>query len=841
MSSGTSEAASTVIEPSGCDLSKTAGQSIWPIYAGLFGIVFAAAAINFFLFQHIPTTFMFDGWLYRWTGNRVNEFLSGLIHGHCNLALISDSAFRARIIPDGPMLPVFLGITSVIFGHSPHAADWQFVVLLHCIMNALSACLVMSLAFRIFRSRGWAFLAGATWGLYPAAIINCGNFYTETMCALLLLAFAWLITAERKTRTAMLAAGLLAGILFVQKPAFIPLIFLSAVWALKKTGNWKSSALVLVAASALVIGSWGICTKQLTGKLCLTAQRYPAYNGAVGWDTEADGRNGSNSPLLDLLIGDDPPPGAAMIAQWTVHRSECLLVTARKVTRLLATPWNDFLDHCLGIPPNAVTGMHLVLLFLAFCGIPAYLLDRRRRLPPEAVRAGDICLIIVAGHLGYLAFMTNSRYAFTAIPFWAVFSTYFLWQTIALRNEPKMRLARIAACAVIGTLAAALAVNAEGLTRFGMNTEVAHSLKPGWTCIKQIEFRSCRLPVEPATTILMVDGEKQLADACIEINGHKLDSGLRPLNYLDSEFYPFGVAYATLAHSMGLSAADLRQWRGAIFPPAWLKRSGPNLIKITNGSSETVVYGDSDQDCRVMLDPVLHASGQITPDYREIRMMRAVLSGHVAQSSWIAQGDPSAPGRALKDSLRIKIAVLPAQSSQAQRVSGQPDNNTIRVKLPETAFDKVLWWNTPGLVCISKRALKACKTTGTSVDLPDMPGATHVKISATGEILAAEENSRPSACVYFIHQVGYPPCILSTNPDYIPSGRKWRKFEFNDSVPLDCFGPRHIELALYPGPWLDITNYGCDHNASFAAFRNLAVEFTPLRLPRLSLSKLLYY
>ncbi len=845
MSSGTSSAATAAQAPS-VSTNPRSDIKLVLCYLALFAAVLSAALCNYFLLEHRPTTFQFDGWLYRWTSNRVNEFITGLLNGQFNPSLISDPAFQDRIMPDGPLLPLLFGFLSAVFKHSAYSQDWQFVVAIQCCMHALSACLVVPLAWRLTRSHGWSFLAGALWGFFPVALIQTGVFYTEPTIVFFLLAYTFFLTSEKGNMAKLLATGIFGGSLFVQKVALVPALFASACWKLRATESCKRAILFMSIGALLVVGTWGLFTRAVTGNFSLTAQRYPAFNAAVGWDTESDGQAGTNTPLLELLVSSGGAPGTAMLSQWTVHRQECQLLVVKKLSRLLCTPWNDFMDHCLGLTPQLVAIPHFVLLYLFAFGSLTYLFVGRRNGPLESRTAGDIYLIIVLGHLVYLAFMTNSRYAFTAIPFWAIFSAYFFMQVASLwsKSARKSTALAICACTLAGAVLITLSIQAENLTKLGANHEVAHELKEGATAIKEIEFKPCHLPDQIRTALLMVDGDKRLANTAIEINGHKVTSHLHSLNNFDPVVYQTGMDNAIFAHSAGIAWADLRQWRGIAFPVEWLNREGKNLIKLRQESGSATLYGDSDPNCRTMPDTTFNVAGARSPDCREIesRAQRQYTCGHITQKSWISSAETSGPKDTVTDSLRIKIAVEPGQPASKPPELGKDLASLKKTEeIPVTKFDKLLWQNCGGVLCINKLALKAARSTRTTLTIPDLPGASHIGIRISGQVMAVKDNSQPSLAVNFTRNPNCAPGVLASTPIYIEAGKQWRNFEICDTIPVKSLGSRELELSVWPGPWLDVINYGCPRNPAVAAFRNLKIEYSSIQQPTLSLNKLLYY
>jgi hypothetical protein len=846
MSSGTPSAAIAAQAPSAPSKPKP-DLKLASWYLALFAAVFLTGLCNYFGFEHRPTTFQFDGWLYRWTSNRVNEFLTAVLNGQFNPNLISDAAFQDRIIPDGPLLPGIFGLLSAVCKHSPYAQDWQFVVAIQCFMHAISACLVASLAWRLLRSRGWSFLAGALWGFFPVALIQTGVFYTEPTIVLFLLAYTFCLTKDKASTGSLLAAGFFGGCLFIQKVALVPALFLSACWQVKSAKHWQRNILLLAVGALLVVGSWGLFTRVVTGNFCLTAQRYPAFNAAVGWDTESDGQAGTNTPLLELLLSSGGAPGTAMLSQWTVHRQECQLLLVKKISRLLCTPWNDFMDHCLGLSPQLVAVPHFLLLYLFAFGALTYAVDRRRIAVSESKRAGDIYLIVVFGHLVYLAFMTNSRYAFTAIPFWAIFSAYFLMQLkqrLSLHGpERNAQLLRAAACTLAGSVLITLSIQAENLTKIGSNHELSHTLSAGATAVKELVFEPGRLPAQIHTTLLMVDGDKRLANATVEINGHKVQSQLSSLNNFDPVVYQTGMDNAIFAHSAGLTGNDLRQWRGVAFPAEWLNSGGKNLVKIKQEVTPATIYGDSDPNCRTMLDTTFNVAGARTPDCREIesRAQRQITCGRVAQHSWIAEGEAAGAEHCLADSLRIKIAVEPGAPTIAPPVTKELESLKRTEEIAVERFDKLLWANCGGTLCINKLALKAARSTRVTIRIPDLPSASHIGICVRGEVMAVKDRSQPSMAINFTRNPNCAPGLLAATPNYIEAGKNWREFEIRDVVPVKSLGSKDLELSIWPGPWLDVINYGCPKNPAVAAFRNLKVEYNVVNLPTLSLNKLLYY
>src|SRR6185369_8015911 len=106
------------------------------------------------------------------------------------------------------------------------------------------------------------------------------------------------------------------------------------------------------------------------GHGCITAQRFPAFNLAMGSDTEVDACLVSPAPPLTTMFShDDDMPLAFPLSQWQFHTADLLRLTAVKLSALWSRQANDFRQTFLGIGQAPQNIWHLLLLFSGIIGL----------------------------------------------------------------------------------------------------------------------------------------------------------------------------------------------------------------------------------------------------------------------------------------------------------------------------------------------------------------------------------------------------------------------------------------------------------------------------------------
>lgn len=868
----------------------------------------------------------------------IQSITDGLKTGSGLHPQLTDSLAENMML-DGPLMPLLPALYFALIGKSPTPLDWQPFVMLSCIVHAISAALVCSLAKQLTGSPKWALLAGIGWASYPSALIATGRYLTEVPATLLLLltvsAAAGLV--GRSARSALSGAGnslllgVLNGAILLFKPVLVPCSLATTAFVLFFEKGWKTKALMLVSLSfglAILLMPWALSSKALTGKIHLTPQRVPVFNAAKGCDIEADGWGSlPNFPLTNLLCTTDGVlPAVTAILQ--THPTELAGLTMRKVSRLWGVPWNDFRLFVFQLSPAAQKWWHLTLLAASAAGALCVLTGAQERIIGEAgsrkaLFVGGASILVVLAHLVYVPFETISRYGFSSMPFVVILAVYGLFVSTRRPNQRmplsviavsilalfvlhanadvsllveltgNFRSALLAKLIYDWLLIAILAVytlkylrqHSTGKATFNLSAAVASTaaiaalatslvfcldgkdskewsstLTAGSSAVKEINLAGVILPDLDQSELasVLIDGDASAKNACIEINGHKVDR--RPellLRFKPSQYFLFDIM-RTFAAKVGSSVDNVRQWRAVTFPIAWLNRHGSNVIKLSAAPrTSATIYGDYEDNWH----PRLHLP---TDDYfsaakfcnatesMEGRLYDPVLAPHAPAHSWIERNEHRANDDLSTDSgkqigqFRMFLA-LGAGITTSTGESASPAADSFKRKLLASDFDPLIahTLTTDADVRINKAILKAVSDLGCRIRLPDeLLRHAFLRIRISGSIRAGGQPGIGSILPIVQGSGSNPPTFkLFATPPYLTAGRAWTNFEIVDVVP-NCEiagGIRELSLALFPGAWEEVWEYGVDRRCGDVCFKNMAVEVEPVNQPRLDKTKLFLY
>ncbi len=352
---------------------------------------------------------------------------------HLHLHQVLSPLFDTLML-DGPVLPVMGAAIFAVTGRYPSVADRYILVLMQCIVQALTAVLVYLLARKLTASRTLGVVAAAAWGLYPAAVIAAGRFLTETeaVCCLLLLTAVLaalqsryfvlgqlggsnnlgarasspasgapeapvVVKGTQYTRGWKLIlitgiAGVLTAVTGLLRAALLPMALLLDCIAVFLLARWRDRLLgmcgILLGLS-LVMTPWLSFTHCATGKSQLTAQRFPVHNFVSGSNIETDGWGVlPDSELAGMFF---PADGGFAISYglWQARPLDSVQLALRKVSRLLNTLWYDYRFKFLGLPLQGQQFWHLLACIAGCVGMLIFCLK-----PPDPGRESRVAFFI---------------------------------------------------------------------------------------------------------------------------------------------------------------------------------------------------------------------------------------------------------------------------------------------------------------------------------------------------------------------------------------------------------------------------------------------------------------
>ncbi len=413
----------------------------------------------------------------------------------------------------------------------------------------------------------------------------------------------------------------------------------------------------------------------------------------------------------------------------------------------------------------------------------------------------------------------------------------------------------------IGAFAVSLAFCLDGKE----SREWSSTVQSGSTIVRTIDLAKTALPPGEQSDFaaVLIDGDTSLINARVEVNGHSIDA--QPellLRFKPSQYFLFDIM-RTFAAKVGTSVENVRQWRALTFPSAWLNRHGTNQIRLSAKAGTSVtIYGDylDDWNRRLHLpvddffsaarfcnategtegrlyDPVitplvasrcwLERNGQA--DYYDLSSYRGKQTGQYRLFLSVGVGPESVSGT------KANLACLPALSARFER------------KLVARDFDPLIahTLTEDADLRINRAILKSVSDLGCRIRLPEaMRSPDFLRITISGSIRAGAQPAIGSILPIVQGGGSSPPTFkLFATPPYLVAGKEWTKFEISDVVP-NCEikgGVREISLALFPGAWEEVWEYGCDRRCGDVCFKNLRLEVAPVTQPRLDNRKQLLY
>jgi 4-amino-4-deoxy-L-arabinose transferase-like glycosyltransferase len=169
-----------------------------------------------------------------------------------------------------PVYPVFLAAVIRVTG-APPAVDVPLLRAIRIVQALLGGVLVWLVAWLAGRAAGPEAARAGGWlaAAYPPLVWTPAYVWSETLFSVLALATVAVLTLERRRRALHLAAGALAGLAVLTRPAMLFFLPLAALWLAWKR-EWRGAALLLLAC-ALVVMPWTIRNAREYGRFVLVA------------------------------------------------------------------------------------------------------------------------------------------------------------------------------------------------------------------------------------------------------------------------------------------------------------------------------------------------------------------------------------------------------------------------------------------------------------------------------------------------------------------------------------------------------------------------------------------
>jgi 4-amino-4-deoxy-L-arabinose transferase-like glycosyltransferase len=169
-----------------------------------------------------------------------------------------------------PAYPVFLAAVIRVTG-APPAADVPLLRAIRIVQAVLGGVLVWLVAWLGGRAAGPEAARAGGWlaAVYPPLVWTPAYVWSETLFSVLALATVAVLTLDRRRRGLYLAAGALAGLAVLTRPAMLFFLPLAALWLAWKR-EWRGVVLLSLAC-AFVIMPWTIRNAREYGRFVLVA------------------------------------------------------------------------------------------------------------------------------------------------------------------------------------------------------------------------------------------------------------------------------------------------------------------------------------------------------------------------------------------------------------------------------------------------------------------------------------------------------------------------------------------------------------------------------------------
>lgn len=368
-------------------------------------------------------------------------------------------------------------------------------------------------------------------------------------------------------------------------------------------------------------------------------------------------------------------------------------------------------------------------------------------------------------------------------------------------------------------------------------------LAPGEKAIRTVVVNSDGR--KPESAFLLIDGDKGLLDCKFLVNGQELKSKPDPILSRAPKYYGVNFWLRTTTNPRQQYGEEVRGWRVLDVPVSLLKLDKKNVLEVQSVNSPVTVYGDYEHSGRRHVPEYFRFSTafiQDNPGSFEGRTRSRVGVKAKPDSCELVLNEGSSKTDLSRDfgkqsgEYRLFV-VLGFDKKSAGDVStgAMVKNLTIKDFNPffnPEAFSKGK--SPDGKVLItSPYILKKGPSISTSVELTDelkkeLKKANCVKIRLSGSVKSTGDKETLVGPAMYIESK-YLNKAFPNNPPYIKAGSQWRPFVIEEVIPNRAIplGLNSVNVALYPGPWEQVSEYGCDSSCGESLLTNLVLEVIP--------------
>lgn len=387
-----------------------------------------------------------------------------------------------------------------------------------------------------------------------------------------------------------------------------------------------------------------------------------------------------------------------------------------------------------------------------------------------------------------------------------------------------------------------------------------------WSCVLQPGESACRQLLLPTPipedgskvthAFVLIDGDASCKHALLSVNGQRLpDAPELLLRLRPSHYFVFDIM-RTFAAKLGKTMEEMRQWRIVSVPLSCLhdKALGFNEIRLTAPKETAVtIYGDYSDRQRPhrrlpMFDYFSPSKLCNALSGTEGRLLDPVGWQPVSSSCWLEQrgkrsaGDLSTNIGKQTGQYRLFL-ILDCKRDSSSVLSSNTLIRTTTEKLSKTLssqdFDPLMT-NTsmPGcLLSINRAILKAASHSSCLIEIPKhYLLAPYLAIKIDGYLRAHGSDCQASVLPIMVGAGKLPSImVLPATPPYFKAEANWKHFEISDCIPSAQLpgGLKSLKIALFPGRWEEVWQYGCDRHCGDTCFRDMTVEIQPVLRPQI--------
>jgi hypothetical protein len=385
------------------------------------------------------------------------------------------------------------------------------------------------------------------------------------------------------------------------------------------------------------------------------------------------------------------------------------------------------------------------------------------------------------------------------------------------------------------------------------------AVSPGQSVVRAVRLSSGQLSLLAGNSqaFVLIDGDAASKNAAVRVNGHLVTATPESLLRLYPRRYFLFDIMRTFAAKYQKPVDEFGQWRVVSFPSSWLNADKTNVIAVSNPGREAfTIYGDySDrwQPRRYLPDFANFSAGELCNqiDGLDGRLLDPVGLPDREANCWLEAGgqklsDLSPAAGRQSGQYRVLLSIQLPGSERESEAGASSDTTAYVRKLVSSDFDLLIGNTlTDADFRINKLIFKAVSRLDCHIAIPDsVLRYRFLSIKITGSLRSAKGKSIASILPILTGaDAPFFSKILASTPPFLNAGAKWSSFQISELVPVSVLpaGVKQLSVALFPGAWEDVWQYGLDGRRDDVCFKDVKVEFKPVQEPEIDVQRLLSY